>query len=370
VTLLVASTLAAGIAVAAGSSTPPNCGTSANPCVARNGQGLTLGGAPWFGYGFNVYNANSRDDCWYGLGRSDGTFDAMLSALPPGIEVVRSWYFTTLAGTPSQRDWSAFDRTLAALARRGMKAWFVVSDEWGACDGFSPAARKTRAWYAGGYKQVDPSAGTSYRAYLREVLVRYGTDPRIAAFDLMNEAEAPEDTAGNCNETQARADLQAWVDDVAPFAKTLTRHLITVGTIGGGQCGTEGDGYRLFFDQPALDACDIHPYRGLDATTWSGDQWNGEAVRRTQCAALGKPLIASEMGMLREVSGGTAARASWFDGRLAAWKAAGVDVAMVWNLGIIHRRWDGSDSVPGTYDVITELDPNRRDPLISVVAKY
>ena len=77
----------------------------------------------------------------------------------------------------------------------------------------------------------------------------------------------------------------------------------------------------------ALDACDIHPYRGLDATTWSGDQWNGEAVRRTQCAALGKPLIASEMGMLREVSGGTAARASWFDGRLAAWKAAGVDVA-------------------------------------------
>lgn len=53
---------------------------------------------------------------------------------------------------------------------------------------------------------------------------RYRDDPTIVAWNLINEPR--------CVSPQCEKLIQAWVEDVAPFLKTMDpNHLVTIGTI-------------------------------------------------------------------------------------------------------------------------------------------
>ena len=61
-------------------------------------------------------------------------------------------------------------------------------------------------------------------------------------------------------------------------------HLISLGTLGGGQCGAQGDDYQTVMSVPTLDLCEYHDYQPAELVP--GDQFNGLQRRIDQCNAL------------------------------------------------------------------------------------
>lgn len=338
--------------VAAPAPPPP---APANPpiggFVSRSGTNLTLNGAPYRFTGFNIYNGNSRWNCWYQM--ADGRFGAALDAIGGGQEAVRIWFFQRLATTNGGRDWAAFDSTLAAARARGVRVIATLTDHWGACE---DGVRKTDAWYAGGYANaVAASDTTTYKNWVREVTSRYRNDPTILMWQLVNEAETPR-ADGSC---AAKTVLYNFAADMGAVVKAADpNHLLSLGTIGDGQCGAQGPDYQYVHSVPQIDVCEFHDY-GRPTSAMPGDAYNGLATRLQQCGALGKPLFVGEMGIqVQEAGGSTGTRAAYFDAKFRAQFGAGVDGILVWN-------WND-----GQTDAIRNYDIGPSDPTIGVIRSY
>ncbi len=319
--------------------------------VVRNGTGLTVNGAPYRFTGFNVYNANSRSNCWYPM--TNGRFGQTLDQIGSGQEAVRVWFFQRLATTNGARDWAAFDATLAAARARGVRVVVTLADHWGACE-FN--GTKTEGWYSSGYKtSVTSGETTTYREFVREVVSRYRGDPTVLMWQLVNEAETPR-AGGGC---AGRDVLRNFAADMGSLVKSIdANHLLSLGTIGSGQCGAAGADYQYVHSVPQIDICEYHDY-GEPTRAIPGDAYNGLSVRLAQCAALGKPLFVGEMGISRaEVGGSLPARATYLDAKIRAQLAAGVVGVLVWNWN------DAATYAPGDYDVAPS------DPSIAVVRGY
>src|SRR5439155_24602860 len=191
-----------------------------------------------------------------------------------------------LATTNGVRDWTAFDRTLATARAHGYKVVATLVDQWGDC-GVSTVAGygyKDPSWYQSGYKQPDPSVPVSYRDWVQEVVSRYQYDPTVLAWQLVNEPEV-----GDCStvpESTAESILYSFASDVSGLIKSIDpKHLVSLGTIGSGQCGTQADDYATVMSIPTLDLCEYHDYTYNELVP--GDQWNGLQRRIDQCNALG-----------------------------------------------------------------------------------
>jgi len=296
--------------------------------VDRCGLGLCLSGLPYQFTGFNIYNANSRDNCWYPLGYGNSTLDNALTAVGPGQEVFRAWFYQELAITNGARDWAAFDHTIAAARAHGLRIVVTLADQWGSCDsGPGTTTYKGVDWYTDGYRSaVTPGVTTTYRDWVAEIVTRYRGEPAILAWQLMNEAEIKVDASQGCA-ADAASILRTWTADVGGLIKSIdTHHLVSLGTIGGGQCGTQGDEYRALHELPAIDLCEYHDYL---PDAMPGDQWNGLAVRISQCAALGKPIFVGESGQ-KDLSLTT--RAARFSAKFASQFGAGVVGELIWAL--------------------------------------
>ena len=318
--------------------------------VTRNGTRLALDGAPYRFTGLNIYNANSNGWCWYSMGGS--VLDDSLAAIGPGKSAFRSWFFQQLA-TNGGRDWSAFDNTLATARARGVKVIATLIDQWGNCGSPVPGGYKDASWYEGGYQQPDPAGIVSYRDWVAEIVDRYKDDPTILAWQLVNEPEV-----GDCSavpESTATADLKAFAADVSGLIKSIdANHLVSLGTLGGGQCGTQGADYQDVMSVPTLDLCEYHDYQPSDPIP--GDQWNGLQVRLDQCNALNKPLVVGELGIKPNDVGGTlAARAQTLHAKLWAQFNAGVVGELAW-------AWDKDGSTLDNYDI------GPGDPALDVLA--
>ena len=123
--------------------------------VSRTGSSLELEQQPFRPIGLNIYNANSVNNCWYSM---DGTIlDDSLTAIGPGKNTMRAWFFQDLATNGGARDWTAFDRTLATARAHGYKVIVTLGNQWADCD--TGYGYKDTTWYESGYKQPDP-AGT------------------------------------------------------------------------------------------------------------------------------------------------------------------------------------------------------------------
>jgi endo-1,4-beta-mannosidase len=318
--------------------------------VVRDGAGLSLKGKPYRFTGINVYNANSTGLCWYAMA-SGPLLGEGLKELGKG-HVIRAWFTQELATTSGARDWSAFDHTLAVARERATRVIVTLGNQWGDCDvqeGF-----KDEAWYAGGYQLPRGSNPASYRDFVAEVVARYRDDPTVLMWQLLNEAEAPASPSGPCLPTAATT-LRTWAADVSALVKSLDpNHLVSVGTIGSGQCGTNMDEYKQLHALPGVDLCEIHDY---SPDPFSGDVWNGVAVRVQQCAELGKPLFVGETGLIPNAVGGLQARADAFGARIEAHFAAGFVGELVWAWSALGSTLDNYDIGPG-------------DPALKVLRRY
>ena len=323
--------------------------------VSRAGTGLESEGRPFRPIGLNIYNANSvNDNCWYSM---DGSvLDDSLTAIGPGKNTIRAWFFQNLATRNGVRDWAAFDRTLATASAHGYRVIVTLGNQWQDCDtgyGF-----KNTTWYQSGYKQPDPAGTVSYRDWVQEVAARYKDDPTILAWQLLNEPEVQDVINGSCSdEATSTALLKSFATDVSGAIKAVDpHHLISLGTIGSGQCGAQGDDFASVMSVPTLDLCEFHDY---DTTTLiPGDQFNGLQRRLDQCNALGKPLLVGELGVRpSDVGGALQDHADEVASKLCAQLTAGVAGVLVW-------AWDKDGSRLNDYDI------GPSDPVLSALAPW
>jgi hypothetical protein len=337
-----------------------SAGAASTRFVIRSGTQLYLDGRPYRFTGLNVYNANSAGSCWYAMS-SGPILNESLAAMGPGIEAMRAWFFQSLATTNGRRDWSAFDHTLAVARARGMKVIPTLTNQWGDCEA---GGYKTDRWYTDGFRQRDPAGTVSYLRWVAEVVARYRNDPTILAWQLINEAEVkPSVDAPTCSINAART-LKRWAAETSLVVKLIDRrHLLSLGTIGGGQCGTQEAEYQDVHRLPTIDLCEVHDYQ--PAAPIPGDQFNGMQVRLDQCRALNKPLFVGEMGIRPTDVGGTpddpaaalAARAAAFDVKLDAQFPAGVTGVLAW-------AWSALGSTTDNYDI------GPTDPTLTVLGRY
>ncbi|MDQ2915481.1 MAG: fibronectin type III domain-containing protein [Chloroflexota bacterium] len=359
----------------------PQAAPVSSSFVTRNGAQLLLDGQPFTFTGVNIYSANSDGSC--GAGFSDAQLLEAFNALASGRRnvVVRAWFFQTLATTKwtGERDWTRFDRMLALARQTGVHVIATLTDQWGECGDGGISGYKTADWYRGGYATRDEALDTAYggggrwkpyREYAAEVAARYKDDPTIMAWQLINEAEVKASKGAGCVEAAAPAPsptagpfpspsptpppivttsfsiLRDWAREVVGWVRFGdTNHLISLGTMGGGQCGAQYTEYEALHAIPEIDFCEYHDY---SLATMPGDQWNGLQFRLDQCANLGKPLFVGETGIKPNDVGGTlAARSALFDAKFSTQFAAGVVGEVMWNYGWIPSALDNYDIGPG-----------------------
>ena len=328
--------------------------------VTRSGTQLMLGGNPYRFTGLNIYNANSVNNCWYTLG-SGSALDTSLADIGPGKEAFRTWFFQKLATKNGVRDWSAFDHTLAVARSHGVRVVATLGNQWWHCEGWATETEgyKTESWYQSGYRTAPggPGLPATYREWVAEAVSRYRNDPTILAWQLVNEAEDNTAFGGSCAST-APATLKAFAADMGSLVKSIDpNHLVSLGTIGSGQCGAAGSAYQAVHDVAGIDLCEYHDYA---LTPMPGDQWNGMARRLSQCAELGKPLFVGELGIRTSSVGTLADRAALLAGKLSTQFAAGAVGALV---------WDWRDAAHGGSSP-TGLEIGPFDPVLEILAAY
>jgi alpha-tubulin suppressor-like RCC1 family protein/Ca2+-binding RTX toxin-like protein len=212
-----------------------------------------------------------------------------------------------------------------------LKVIVTLANQWEDCE---PASGyKDETWYAGGYQQPDPSGTVSYRDWVAEIVDRYKADPTILAWQLMNSC------SGNAEQL-----LHDFGEDVSGLVKSIDPdHLVSLGTMGSGQCGAQEDDYAFVHDVPTIDLCGFHDYDGSAAVP--GDAFNGLPVRIQQCDQLDKPMIVDEMGLRPVDVGGIRPRASIFHAKLSSQLARGIDGIALWAF------YEGGPPSPDSHDI-------------------
>jgi len=283
-------------------------------------------------HGFNIYNANSNGStCWYAM-NTGSALSSTIAAIGKNGSAFRAWFFQNQATTNGVRDWTNFDHTLAAAKAAGVKVIPVLINQWGQCEGDTSyaAGYKSESWYQSGYKTqpTSPGMADTYRTWVKEVVSRYKNDPTILAWQMVNEAEDKAAYGGSCSSTAA-ASLQKFAADIASVIKSNDpNHLVSIGTLGTGQCGSSGSAYKTLYATPGVDLCEYHDY---STATMPGDQWNGLKTRISQCAQDGKPLFVGESGIKTSSVGSLSARATLFQQKFAAQFSAGVVGELMWD---------------------------------------
>jgi endo-1,4-beta-mannosidase len=329
--------------------TPAPTGNTA--FVARCGTTLCLNGQTYRFKGLNIYNANSVNNCWYTLG-TGSSLDSSLTAIGSGQNVFRAWFFQRFAIVNGVRDWSVMDHTFAVAAARGERVVVTLDGQWGDCDA---SGYKSESWYQSGYKTATDYLNlTTYRQWVSEIVTRYRDNPTILAWQMMNEAEDLTAAGGSCSST-AEASMHAWAADISGLIKSIdSNHLVNLGTIGNGQCGTStGTSYQDLHAISTIDLCEYHDY-GHASSPMPGDQWNGLATRLSQCQADGKAMFVGEIG----IDTTDPNRSSEFDAKITAQFSAGV-------VGFLPWEWRAAGQTGGDQYVI---GPN--DPVLGVLAAH
>jgi mannan endo-1,4-beta-mannosidase len=278
----------------------------ASAFVHRSGTTLTLNGRPWRFVGFNNYQLTSQPGGFScGAPLDQGTLDGiLLDAKRSGASVIRTWFFQSYydldaQGRPMTPSWSAFDRVLSAAAAYGLKVVPVLVNEWQACEPSS--TNKNLAYYQSGYRSPGYGYPLSFQTYATTVAAHYAGNPTIAFWQIGNELE--NNVPSGCTaaaETAGAKALRAFADSVTSAIKGVDpNHLVSLGTMGGGQCGLAGSDYE-YVHAGNVDLCEYHDY-GDPTQAIPNDGYNLLAQRIVQCRALDKPLFVGESGIVADV---------------------------------------------------------------------
>ncbi len=309
---------------------------SAHPRVATDGESLTLDGRRWWPAGLDAYQLATDWSINSGCG-AEVDLDAFFASLPPN-SLTRFNAFATLATdrVTGARDFRPIDAVFAAAERHGQFVMPVLSSFDGACE---DEVFKEYSWYADGWRRPSPPpAGEtvvtempSYAAWLETALTRWKDSPALAMWDLLGEPEPLVGGLGGTCPRDAATVLRRFADDVGALARGIDPvHPLSLGTIGGGQCGTAGPEFRRLAESPYLDVLQYHDY-GADGIPLPGNEFDGLAVRLEQARAVGKPLLVAEIGQYAGGPCGTAEqRAADIAAKIDGQRAAGAAGALLW----------------------------------------
>jgi hypothetical protein len=346
-------TLAAALFVAMGSGiTGAAIAAAVNPnVITRSGSTLMLHDHAYRFTGVNAYELGTYWNVNAGCGGqlTDTELDSFFAELRPD-SVVRFWAFQALGVNRATRriDFTGLDRVFRAAERHGQRLLPVLGDQAGVCD---DGHWRDVAWYSGGYTKRfnDDGRGldaVAYSTWVSTVVQRYRGSAALGMWEPINEPEASNCPIGlkgslcsghqTCA-TGSAAALRGFFDAVGGQIKRLDPlHLIVSGVIGSGQCGASGADYSRAHASPYIDVATYHDY-GQDFVPVPGDQWNGMLVRLQQAAALAKPLITEEVGVVASADSSSLActgadtRAALLGAKLSAQLTAGVRGFMPWN---------------------------------------
>jgi len=322
--------------------------------ITASGKNLELAGIPTTFTGVNAYEIATAWGTNAGCGgmETPAQIESLFSTLAPN-SMVRFWAFQGTMATDvktKQVDWAPIDQVFYLAARYHVYLVPAITDQGGTCDG---EHWQGPSWYSGGYRRIFNTATgfygagldvLSYWSYMQDLVNRYKNSPALGMWEPISEAEAstcptayqPIKCEGHqiCpSESVAAADLTSFFTTVGGEVHALDpKHLVEAGFLGGGQCGTAGADYQVVGASPGIDVLSVHDYYG--STPLGGDRWNGLSVRFAQAAALDKPIITGEVGILAgSVPGceGLAQRRAALTAKMRAQFAAGSSAFLVWD---------------------------------------
>ena len=341
---------------------------AASGFVEADGAHFALDGRQWRPIGYNQYRLTSQPGgyvCDSGYGAiSDASLGQRLDEMrDAGANTVRTWFFQSYYDSAG---WAPFDRVLRAAAARGLHVVPVLVNHYPDCEPPSGGA-KSIGFYQSAFRSPGYGYGLSFEEYARMVAAHYAADPTVAFWQLVNEAEA-------CG-SDGPAALRSFASEMrAQLGAMDTNHLVSLGTIGAGQCGTTGDDYRAVNE--VVDVCEVHDY-GAPQTALPGDATNGIARRVQQCTDLGKPIFVGEAGIPSDVnadggSSGTTTvaslqrRADFFAAKIAAQLRAGMDGYLIWDK-ILENSDSSSNAASGRFGIGRFGMGTTEDPVAAVM---
>ena len=295
--------------------------------VTRSGTELLLQGQRFRFVGANVYDAAGIQDGYHcGAAYSPERLTTVFSELRSnGASAVRFWAYQSY--TNGATDWTQFDKVIQAAEQNNIRLIAVLEDQWGHC---SMGGNKDAAWYQDGYKGI---AGypLSYRDYVGRVLEKYNDESTILGWMLMNEAETHDHQA-----------LLNFVADMGSYVKTIDRnHLLTVGTIGTGQAGTEMHKYQALYKHPSIDFVEAHDYYYVEQALPGSDGsnlpdpkycYNTIACDLVQAKTiLKKPFVIGESGIMVGTKRTQEQRAELFRNKIQTFFSFGGAGYLIWD---------------------------------------
>jgi endo-1,4-beta-mannosidase len=269
--------------------------------VKAHGRNLELGGETFIFRGVNIWGAAS-DQSVFDCGAEDSDHAAYLdrtfrglSAL--GVNVVRFFAFQSYAGGGT--DLTPIKRVIDAARRYNIRVIPVLGNQFGNCDYYPSYAKnlsftKSTVWYETGYMAPNSGYALSYRDYVRMIVGAFKDDPTVLVWQLMNEAQVSDLTDAD------GAILRGFVTDVSGLIKSIdSNHLVSVGTQGTGQPGTQGPSNRALHEISTVDVVEAHDYDN-DADPLPGypdSRWNTIWGAMTDAVELDKPFFIDEAGI-------------------------------------------------------------------------
>lgn len=273
------------------------------PFVSAAGPELRVGSQPWVAVGANVWDldplralANDAAGCYYQHADIDSYLDSTFLQLAgqAHASVARTFGFMAQY-TAGGRNWSATDKLVYYAQKHNVRLIAVLGNQYPICG----SVPKPNEWYhcgsgcTPGYRQVEPTWGTSYRSYAIAVARRYRASPTIAFWQLMNEPDPA--VAGATFDPGALVDFARDMTTAIKTEAGDTNHLIQLGSKGATAVGTLPPVYGRLLECPGActDLAEAHVYDSAvplpgspltSSVTARLDAWNGAGEHVTRDA--------------------------------------------------------------------------------------
>ena len=305
--------------------------------ITSDGAQFRRGGRPWRFVCANAYYLADE----VGQGHPEHAAEALDAAVALGLPVLRTWGFNDAPwkssrmqddlGRPHEPGLAALDWVVAEAGRRGIHLILALADYWPSYGGIAqwlawrgtPVADGDRAHperYAARFF-ADVQLRDAYAARVRQLAARrntitgarYGDDPTILAWELMNEPrDAPED----------------WIAFAAATVRADCTQLVSIGD----------EGAR---DSPDVDLASLHFYPEKHGAARGDEERFGCAAITEAARRVTRPLVVGEFG-LRDDGLPLAERRRAYAAWLACAADEGVAAIGPWLLGYRARPsdWD------------------------------
>lgn len=323
---------------------------------------LTLNCKEWFAVGFNDYRLMNYADpafkqseggpqqgCGAIMDSEDQEYELKQIAAT-GANVIRVWFFQKyyqdyLENEPKGKGWEPYIHLLKAAKAAGLLVIPVVANEWDQCDRENSTLNDGNhlpyTFYepgSGGYEAPQFNYHYSTKQWAQMVAEEFSPNnssgetselwKTIAFYQVINEAELDlKATSSECAPNGAQL-LYNFAENMAHTLKTayvgsgsVTPPLVSLGTMGIGQCGVSSDvpdpvnhpsvgDYAYANSASEINICEVHDYdaEGVSDTThdWYGLPNDSLQQRISDCS--NKPLFVGEAGIEANVQPGAVER--------------------------------------------------------------